>query len=269
MKGQFEVCVAYVFGHEGGFVNHPKDPGRATNRGITQSTLEAWRKRPVTVDEVKRLTRAEAERIYRAQYWDTIRGDDLPPGVDYAVFDISVNSGPGRAAKFLQQALRIEADGVVGSKTIAAAAAVGDVGLAHEICKRRLNWLSTLSTWRAFGRGWRSRVIAVEKVAVAMAEKLELPAVAVAAVGQAKASSADVSKVREAVYTSKGRAKAVRAAGAAGTALTTISTAIQPLSETWQWVGAASIALLVGGTIALAVVRAMEEPDATPKPEVA
>ena len=269
MKGQFEACVKYVFGSEGGFVNHPKDPGGATNMGVTRATLAAWRKRPVTVDEVKRLTRAEAERIYRAQYWDTIRGDELPPGVDYAVFDISVNSGPGRAAKFLQQALRIEADGVVGSKTIAAAAAVGDVGLAHEICKRRLNWLSTLSGWRTFGRGWRSRVIAVEKVAVAMAEKLELPAVATAPVGQAKASSADVSKVREAVYTPKGRAKAVRAVGAAGSALTTISGAIQPLSETWQWVGAASIALLVGGTIALAVVRAMEEPDATPKPEVA
>ena len=269
MKGQFEVCMGYVFGHEGGYSNHPLDPGKATNLGVTQATLAAWRKRPVTVDEVKRLTRAEAERIYRAQYWDTIRGDDLPPGVDYAVFDISVNSGPGRAARFLQQALRIESDGVVGSKTIAAAASVSDVGLARDVCARRLAWMRTLKTWRTFGRGWGSRVAEVQRVAVAMAEKLELPAVAVAAVGQAKASSADVSKVREAVYTPKGRAKAVRAVGAAGTALTTISTAIQPLSDTWQWVGAASIALLVGGTIALAVVRAMEEPDAAPKPEVA
>jgi lysozyme family protein len=269
MKGQFEVCIVRVLAHEGGFVNHPLDPGQATNLGITRATLAAWRKRPVTVDEVKRLTRAEAERIYRAQYWDTIRGDELPPGVDYAVFDISVNSGPGRAAKFLQQALRVEADGVVGSKTIAAAVAVSDVGLAREVCRRRLAWVRTLKTWRTFGKGWNSRVADVQRVAVAMADKLELPAVAVAAVGQAKARQADVSKVREAIYTPQGRAKAIRAAGAAGTALTTISTAIQPLSETWQWVGAASVALFVGGIITLAIVKAMEEPDATPKPEAA
>jgi lysozyme family protein len=261
MKGQFEVCIVRVLASEGGFVNHPEDPGGATNMGITRATLAAWRKRPVTVEEVKRLTRAEASRIYRSQYWDTIRGDELPPGVDYAVFDISVNSGPGRAAKFLQQALRVEADGVVGAKTIAAAAAVSDVKLASDICKRRLKWLSTLSTWRTFGRGWRSRVIAVEKVAVAMAERLELPAVVAAPMGRAKASPAQVSPVRRAAFTSAGRAQAIQIAGAAGGALTAISDAVRPLSETWQWVGIASVVLLVGGTVALAIVKAMDAPE--------
>jgi lysozyme family protein len=261
MKGQFEVCMGYVFASEGGFVNHPRDPGGATNMGITRATLEAWLKRPVTVDEVKRLTRAEASRIYRSQYWDTIRGDELPPGVDYAVFDISVNSGPGRAARFLQQALRVEADGVVGSKTIAAAAAVSDVKLASDICKLRLNWLSTLSTWRVFGRGWRSRVIAVEKVAVAMAERLELPAAATAPMGQAKANPAQVSKVREAVLTAAGRAKAIQVTGVAGGALMGISESIRPLSDVWQWIGVVSVVLFVGGTVALAVVKAMDAPE--------
>ena len=271
MRGQFDVCIKYVLASEGGYVNHRDDPGGPTNMGITQSTLAAWRKRPVSVDEVKRLTRAEAERIYRAQYWDTIRGDELPPGVDYAVFDISVNSGPGRAAKFLQQALRIEADGVVGSKTIAAAAAVSDVKLASDICNRRLKWLSTLITWRAFGRGWRSRVIAVEKVAMAMAEKLELPAVASTPVGQAKANPAQVSTVRHAALTPAGRAQAIQVAGAVGGALTTISDAVRPLSEVWQWVGIASVVALVGGTIALAVVKAMDKPapEPAPSPEAA
>ena len=261
MKGQFEACIKYVFASEGGFVNHPKDPGGATNMGVTRATLAAWRKRPVTVDEVKRLTRAEAERIYKAQYWDTIRGDDLPPGVDYAVFDISVNSGPGRAARFLQQALRIEADGVVGAKTIAAAAAVSDVGLARDVCARRLAWMRTLKTWRTFGKGWGSRVAEVQRVAVAMAEKLELPAVATASVGDAKARPTDVSPVRRAVLTTAGRAQAVQIAGAAGGALTAVSDAIKPLSDTWQWIGIASVALLVGGTIALAVVKAMDKPE--------
>ena len=267
--GTFEKCVRLVLQSEGGYVNLKSDPGGATNFGITRATLAAWRKRPVTVDEVKRLTRAEAERIYRAQYWDTIRGDELPPGVDYAVFDISVNSGPGRAAKFLQQALCVEADGVVGSKTIAAAAAVSDVKLASDICQRRLAWMKTLKTWRTFGKGWGSRVADVQRVAVAMADKLELPAVATAPMGQAKANPAQVSKVREAVLTSSGRAQAIQIAGAAGGALTAISDAVRPLSETWQWVGIASVVLLVGGTVALAIVKAMDAPDATPKPEAA
>ena len=266
MKGQFEACIKYVLASEGGFVNHPKDPGGATNMGITQSTLAAWRKRPVSVDEVKRLTRAEAVEIYRAQYWTTIRGDELPPGVDYAVFDISVNSGPGRAAKFLQQALRIEADGVVGSKTIAAAVAASDVGLARDVCARRLAWMRTLKTWRTFGRGWGSRVTEVQRVAVAMAERLELPAINAAPVGQAKANPAQVSTVRHAVLTPTGRAQAIQVAGAVGGALTTISDAVRPLSEVWQWVGIASVVALVGGTIALAVVKAMDKPAPQPAP---
>ena len=269
MNGQFEECIKYVLASEGGFVNHPRDPGGATNMGITRSTLAAWRKRPVTVDEVRRLTRAEAIEIYRAQYWTTIRGDELPPGVDYAVFDISVNSGPGRAAKFLQQALRIEADGVIGLKTLTAARRVNDVDLARDVCERRLAWMKTLKNWSVFGSGWGKRVPAVQRVAVAMAEKLELPAIVAAPVGQAKADPSEVSTVRHAAFTGIGRAQAVQIAGAAGGALTTISDAISPLSEMWEWIGIASVAAFVGGTIALAVVKAMNAPERQPGPESA
>jgi lysozyme family protein len=129
--------------------------------------------------------------------------------------------------------------------------------------------MKTLKTWRTFGKGWGSRVADVQRVAVAMAEKLVLPAGATAPMGQAKANPAQVSKVREAVLTSSGRAQAIQIAGAAGGALTAISDAVRPLSETWQWVGIASVVLLVGGTVALAIVKAMDAPDATPKPEAA
>jgi lysozyme family protein len=141
--------------------------------------------------------------------------------------------------------------------------------LAREVCRRRLAWVRTLKTWRTFGKGWNSRVADVQRVAVAMADKLELPAVATASMGQAKANPAQVSPVRRAAFTSAGRAQAIQIAGAAGGALTAISDAVRPLSETWQWVGIASVVLLVGGTVALAIVKAMDAPDATPKPEAA
>ena len=118
---QFENAVGLVLQHEGGFVQHPSDPGGATKFGITHATLARARGHPVSVDDVRSLTREEAIAIYRRLYWDAVRAEELPPGLDLAVFDLAVHSGPLRAVRMLQAVLGVEADGIVGPVTLAAA----------------------------------------------------------------------------------------------------------------------------------------------------
>lgn len=166
---RFAQCVREVLKHEGGYVDHPRDPGGCTNRGITRATLESWRGVPTDCAAVRALTEAEARAIYRARYWDAVRGDDLPPGVDLAVFDLAVNSGVGRAARMLQQALGVEADGAIGPRTMVALADADAIGLVGAMCARRLVFLKTLPTWPIFGLGWERRVVDVRAKAVAMA----------------------------------------------------------------------------------------------------
>lgn len=160
----FYASLAFVLAHEGGFVNHPRDPGGATNLGITRATLAVHRGRAVSVAEVRALTRAEAGAIYRASYWDAVRGDDLPAGLDLALFDFAVNSGPGRAVRMLQRVVDVRQDGLIGPVTLRAAA--GDVkGVIARLCAARLAFLHALPTWPTFGRGWHKRVIAVDVAA--------------------------------------------------------------------------------------------------------
>ena len=103
MKANFDKSLALVLVHEGGYVNHPKDPGGATNRGVTQAVYDAYRKtRGKAGQSVKFITDEEVNAIYKFQYWDRVQGDLLPAGLDYAVFDFAVNSGVGRASKYLQ-----------------------------------------------------------------------------------------------------------------------------------------------------------------------
>ncbi len=99
MKRNFQKVIPYIFSEEGGYVDNPDDPGGATNMGITIATLSAWESRQVSPEDVKEMTQATATQIYQTQFWNKIDGDNLPSGIDYAVFDFAVNSGPGRAAK--------------------------------------------------------------------------------------------------------------------------------------------------------------------------
>jgi lysozyme family protein len=176
-SASFAASLREVFRHEGGYVDHPLDPGGATNRGITRATLAAHRGRPVSKAEVMALSADEAAAIYRQRYWDAVKGDDLPAGVDLAVFDAAVNSGPGRAARWLQQELGVCVDGVVGPRTLAAARAADARALIARYSRRRLGFLQRLATWRAFGRGWGRRVAEVERAALAMARAPARPAV--------------------------------------------------------------------------------------------
>lgn len=170
MKSNFETALRLVLVHEGGFANHPADPGGRTMRGVTQRTYDAYRQRhgQPTAD-VKGITDDELREIYRTQYWDKVQGDDLPSGLDYAVFDFAVNSGPSRAAKFLQRIVGAEQDGVIGSQTIAALRGRDAATLVSRLCDDRLAWLKRLKTFSTFGRGWSRRVSEVKADALEMA----------------------------------------------------------------------------------------------------
>lgn len=164
----FERCLPLVLEHEGGFVNHPDDPGGITNLGCTKTTWEKWIGRRCTVEEMQALTPEDVAPLYREKYWNKVRADDLPPGIDYCVFDTSINSGPGRAAKFLQEVVGATPDGVIGPRTLAAVRAAYPRQVIDAYCAARLAWLQELPTWRTFGRGWGRRVSDVRRGALQM-----------------------------------------------------------------------------------------------------
>lgn len=169
-KESYDKALAEVFKHEGGYVDHPKDPGGATNMGITFAVLEAWRGKPITKADVKNLTKAEAAKIYRQNYWDKIRGDDLPAGLDLAVFDFAVNSGPKRSAEYLQRLVGVTVDGAIGPNTLKAVNAIKDPRLTiNMFMDRREAFLKGLSTFPTFGKGWMSRTKQVREASLALA----------------------------------------------------------------------------------------------------
>src|SRR5882757_2395156 len=118
----YSQAIDRLLKSEGGYVNHPSDPGGPTNFGITLGDYRKYKKRDATAADVRRMKVAEAKDIYRSKYWAAIRGDDLPAGVDYCLFDYAVNSGTGRAPKALQRVLEVDVSGRVDDGTIAAAA---------------------------------------------------------------------------------------------------------------------------------------------------
>lgn len=168
MQDNFEQCLALVLKHEGGFVNHPKDPGGMTNLGVTKKVWEEWVGHPVDEAAMRALGPSDVAPLYKKNYWDKIKGDQLPIGVDYACFDLAVNSGVGRAAKTLQQAVGVSADGVIGPATLDAVEAANPRDLATEICDIRLKFLQSLPIFATFGKGWTRRVSEVEETAFKM-----------------------------------------------------------------------------------------------------
>jgi lysozyme family protein len=168
MNGNFERCLALVLKSEGGFVNNPADPGGMTNLGVTKKTYEAWVNRTVDEAEMRGLTPDAVAPLYKSNYWDRVVGDQLPVGVDYCLFDCAVNSGPSQAVKFLQRALNVVVDGVLGQQTIAAASQRDASELIEQFCQERLQFMQSLSTWPTFGKGWQRRVEEVQTTATQM-----------------------------------------------------------------------------------------------------
>jgi lysozyme family protein len=159
MSDAFSKALAHVLIHEGGYVDHPEDPGGATNFGITLATLQGWRGRAVSKADVRALTKAEAGDIYRARYWDACRCGELPEPVALIVYDAAVNHGAARAAKLLQEALGVTADGRIGPVTLDAAGSAEPRALVTEIAARRMVLYGNLAHFRTFGLGWSRRLM--------------------------------------------------------------------------------------------------------------
>lgn len=150
----YQTAVERVLAHEGGYVNHPSDPGGATNYGITQRVAREWG----YTGHMRDLPRATAVQIYRKQYWDTVRGDDLPFAVAFQVFDAAVNHGVGNATRWLQRAAGVKDDGKIGPVTLAAVRAIPPAALVLAFNEIRLKFYASLSTFGTFGRGWSRRL---------------------------------------------------------------------------------------------------------------
>ncbi len=166
----YDVSLRRLLAHEGGYTNHPSDPGGPTNFGITIVDYRKYVKPDATAADVKAMRLEEAKTIYRAKYWDAQHCDELPAGVDYAVFDYGVNSGIGRSGKVLRRVLKLaDNTSVVNDTVVAAARATDAKALVAAICDERLRFLQSLKTWKVFGGGWGRRVAGVKSVALAMA----------------------------------------------------------------------------------------------------
>lgn len=168
---RFEHCLNTVLKHEGGYVNHPRDPGGRTNLGITQRTLESWLGEPVNEQRMRNLTVDDVRPIYRERFWSVVRADQMPVGIDLAVFDFAVNAGPRTSVRLLQRVIGVSADGLVGPITLGTLAQFVHVATAETVivahCDLRRDYYRSLDTFDTFGRGWLRRTDEVQAQALA------------------------------------------------------------------------------------------------------
>ena len=176
MDALFNIALKVTAEFEGGYSDHPDDPGGATNLGITIGTLSNYLGREATVDEVKDLTKDEAKKIYKKLYWEAAHCDLMSLPVAICVFDAAVNSGPSRAIKWLQEALDLTPDGIVGKKTKAKLKALEKKSWEEEgqICTdmimKRLHFMIGLRHWGSFKNGWTRRILELHHIALSSAE---------------------------------------------------------------------------------------------------
>lgn len=150
----FDTAFTRLLGHEGGYSDHAADPGGKTRYGITEAVARTAGYR----GDMRELPLDLAKRIYRTEYWDAVKAEQLPPGVRYAVFDAAVNSGVGQSIKWLQRAAGVTADGVIGPQTLGAVNQFTAESLRLRVLSQRLRFMAALPTWPSFGRGWANRI---------------------------------------------------------------------------------------------------------------
>lgn len=172
MKGNFDKALELVLKHEGGYVNDSRDPGGATNFGVTKKVYETYLGRECTIQEVKDMPLEAVAEIYKRKYWDKIRGDDLPNGLDWCIFDFAVNAGVSRAARTLQTFLSTAIDGIIGSGTLEAIEnyPTSVKGVIEVYTAQRSTFYRTLRTYETFGKGWDKRCYDTRKTALEMLE---------------------------------------------------------------------------------------------------
>jgi lysozyme family protein len=231
----YDASLNRVLKHEGGYTNHPSDPGGPTNFGITIHDYRRYIKTNGTAADVRAMTLADAAKIYRARYWDALRCDELPAGLDYAVFDYGVNSGTGRAAKVMQRLLGLGSGTMMTDAVIAGVRKADAQLLLGRLCDERLAFLKGLRTWPVFGAGWGRRVAEVRRDALAMA-KGAVVATAASSPANGKASVPAPAKAR--------------AATTAGVVIASGGAAQVAAASGWPW---SLIAAIVAGGVVCAI----------------
>jgi lysozyme family protein len=168
----FDDCLKVVLKEEGGFVNDPQDPGGITNLGVTRRVWEAWVHKAVDEAAMRALKAADVTPLYRANYWNPVYGDHLPPSVALCVFDFGVNGGTSRAGRMLQELVGAKADGQIGDNTVKALtqwiAKNGAAAAVSGFSDKRMAFYKSLSTFAHFGKGWSARCDRIEKAALAL-----------------------------------------------------------------------------------------------------
>lgn len=171
-KGNLSACLPVVLAFEGGYTDDKRDPGNWTGGKVGLGKLKGTKYGVAAASfpnlDIKSLTIRDVEPIYEAKYWREISGDGLPIGIDLATFDFGVNSGVGRAAKYLQAVLGVKADGKIGGQTLRAAIVADKKATIQALCAKRLGFLQGLAIWKTYKGGWSRRVAQVEAKAVAM-----------------------------------------------------------------------------------------------------
>lgn len=150
----FDTAFRHLLGVEGGFVDHPSDPGGATRWGVTERVARA----NGYTGHMRDFPEMAAKHIYRKSYWDTVRADELPEAIRYPVFDAAVNSGPEQSIKWLQRSVGAKDDGALGPMTMAAVLKADPMVIKCRLLGQRLEFMASLTTWPAFGRGWARRI---------------------------------------------------------------------------------------------------------------
>ena len=168
MQSNWKQSFELMLQSEGGYANHPSDPGGRTNLGVTQATWENWIGRQSDESEMRSLTSDKVEPMYRKKFWDAVRGDELPTGIDYLMFDFAVNAGAGRAIKTLQTSIGVAADGAFGPITMAAMKSFEPVKLIERFSQAKEDFYRSLNTFNVFGKGWLNRVERVRAEALKM-----------------------------------------------------------------------------------------------------
>jgi lysozyme family protein len=168
MQSNWANAFKMMLASEGGYVNHPSDPGGMTNLGVTKRVWEEWVGRESNEKEMRSLTSEMVEPLYKRKFWDACKCDELPSGIDYLVFDFAVNAGVGRSAKILQTAVGVTPDGGIGPITVAAVNAIPEAELVEKFSQAKEDFYRSLNTFETFGKGWLNRVAAVKVKANSM-----------------------------------------------------------------------------------------------------